>query len=41
MTGLPVSRLINVSVNLAPLAAQGANLNALLILGSSDVIDTS
>ena len=41
MTGLPVSRLINVSVTLSPLAAQGANLNALLILGASDIIDTS
>lgn len=41
MTGLPVSRLINVSVNLSPQAAQGANLNALLILGASDVIDTN
>lgn len=38
---LPVSRLINVSINLTPLAAQGANLNALLLLGASDVIDVS
>ncbi len=38
MSGLPVSRLINVSVNLSPLAAQGANLNTLLILGASNVI---
>jgi len=40
-TGLPVSRLINVSVNLSPLAAQFANFNALLIVGDSDVIDVS
>lgn len=37
---LPVSRLVNVSVNLTPLAAQSQNLNTLLVLGSSDVIDT-
>lgn len=39
-TGLPVSRLINVDVNLSPSAAQAPNLNSLLIIGSSDVIDT-
>ena len=39
--GLPVSRLINVSINMSPLAAQGANLNAALILGASAVIDTN
>lgn len=39
--GLPVSNLINVAINLTPQAAQGANLNALLILGSSNVIDVS
>lgn len=38
--GLPVSRLIKVDVNLSPLAAQGPNLNSLLIVGDSDVIDT-
>lgn len=38
--GLPVSRLINVDVNLSPSAAQAPNLNSLLIIGSSDVIDT-
>ncbi|VVE41381.1 hypothetical protein PMO31116_04137 [Pandoraea morbifera] len=38
--GLPVSRLINVSINMSPLAAQGANLNNALILGASAVIDT-
>lgn len=41
MSGLPVSRLINVTINLSPLAAQGANLNALLVLGASDVIDVN
>lgn len=39
--GLPVSRLINATVNLSPLAAQFANLNSLLIVGNSDVIDTT
>lgn len=38
-TTLPISRLINVSVNLAPAGAQGQNLNTLLILGSSPIID--
>jgi len=37
---LPISRLVNVSVNLTPLAAQSQNLNTLLVLGSSNVIDT-
>lgn len=41
MSRLPVSRLVSLSINLSPQAAQGANLNALLILGSSDVIDVS
>ncbi|WP_431206732.1 DUF3383 domain-containing protein [Burkholderia cepacia] len=40
-TGLPVSRLINVTINLAALAAQGANLNTGLILGPSAIIDTN
>lgn len=39
--GLSVSRQINVTVNLAPLAAQFANFNALVIVGDSDVIDTN
>jgi hypothetical protein len=39
--GLPVSRLINVSVNLAPLAAQFLNVDSLLIMGDSNVIDVS
>lgn len=38
---LPISRLINVSVSLAAQAAQGQNLNALLILGTSTVIDVT
>lgn len=40
-TGLQVSRLINVSVNLSPLGAQAPNLNTLLLLGDSDVIDVT
>ncbi|WP_287497791.1 DUF3383 domain-containing protein [Pandoraea sp. CB10b_02] len=38
--GLPVSRLINVTINMSPLAAQGANLNNALHIGASAVIDT-
>src|SRR5882757_7888259 len=38
---LPISRLINGTVNLSPNAAQAQNLNAELILGSSPVIDTT
>lgn len=37
---LPISRLINVTVNLAPAAAQSQSLNSLLIMGPSTVIDT-
>jgi len=36
---LPISRLINGTVNLSPNAAQAQNLNTELILGSSPVID--
>ena len=36
---LPISRLINVQVNLSPAAAQMQNISTLLILGSSNVID--
>ncbi len=36
---LPISRLIQVSVNLSPIAAQMQNISSLLILGSSTVID--
>jgi len=39
--GLSVSRLIDVTVVLTPLAAQGANLNSLLIVGDSPVINVS
>jgi hypothetical protein len=39
--GLPVSRLINATVSLSPLAAQFANLNSLLIVGESTVIDVA
>ncbi|AOK61999.1 hypothetical protein WM29_23000 [Burkholderia ubonensis] len=39
--GLPVSRVINVTINLAALAARGANMNTGLILGPSAVIDTN
>jgi len=39
-TGLPVSRLVDVQVDLSPQAAQGSDFNTLLILGSSGVIDT-
>lgn len=36
---LPVSRLINVAVNLTPSAASTQDLSTLMVLGSSDVID--
>lgn len=36
---LPISRLINVDVNLAPSPAQMQNISTLLILGSSNIID--
>lgn len=38
---LPVSRLINVSVNLTPSAAAAQSLSTLLLLGSSPVIDVN
>ena len=37
---LPISRLVSVGISLSPLAAQSQNLNNLLILGTSTVIDT-
>lgn len=37
--GLSVNRLIRVTTNLTPLAAQFANFNTLVIVGSSNVID--
>lgn len=39
MAVLPVSRLIDVSVNLTPAGAQGQDLSTLLVLGTSTVID--
>ncbi|HEJ7839681.1 TPA: DUF3383 domain-containing protein [Serratia marcescens] len=39
--GLPVSNIVNVTVNMALRAAQGRNFGALLIVGGSDVIDGS
>lgn len=38
-TGLSTARLVNVTVNLAPIGAQFANVDSLLIVGSSNVID--
>lgn len=38
---LPISRLINVAVNLSPKAAAAQALSTMLILGSSNVIDTT
>ncbi len=40
-SGLAVSDVINVTVNLSPTATPQRNFGALLMLGSSDVIDTS
>ena len=39
--GLPVSRLINVTLNISPTAAQFENFDTALILGDSNVIDTN
>lgn len=36
---LPISRLVNVAVNLTPAGAQSQSLSALLILGDSPIID--
>lgn len=41
MATLPVSSLVNVSINLGAGAAQSQNLSSILILGSSDVIDVT
>lgn len=38
--GLQVSRLVDVTVNIAPLSAQFANFDSLLIMGDSNVINT-
>lgn len=40
-TGLPVSRLISVSVNITPVGAQAFNFDSLLIAGDSNVINVS
>jgi hypothetical protein len=37
--GLPISRLIDVQINLSPLPAQAPSLNTCLVLGTSTVID--
>lgn len=39
--GLPISDIVNVQVVLTPLAAQTRNFGSLLILGDSNVIDTT
>lgn len=38
-TGLPVSRVVNVNLNLSPSAAAFANFNSCMIFGTSSVID--
>ncbi|MCC8384967.1 DUF3383 domain-containing protein [Photorhabdus laumondii] len=40
MQGLPVSNIVNVTINMAPRAAQSRNFGSLLIVGASSVIDT-
>ena len=39
--GLPVSDIVNVQVVMTPLAAQTRDFGSLLILGDSDIIDTT
>lgn len=39
--GLPVSKIVNVQVQMSPVAAQTRNFGSLLILGDSGVIDTN
>lgn len=41
MVGLNVADIVSVSVSLAPAAAQTKNFGSLLILGDSDIIDTT
>ena len=41
VNSLSINRLINVSVNLSPNAAQTQNINSLLVLGTSGVISTN
>lgn len=38
---LPVSKFIGVSVTITPAAAQGPNLNSLMIVGDSSIVDVS
>ncbi|MBC8947223.1 DUF3383 domain-containing protein [Xenorhabdus indica] len=40
MQGLPITSIVNVKINMAPRAASGRNFGSLLIVGSSDVINT-
>lgn len=40
MAGLPISRLVSVSVSLTSLLLQEVPINSILVLGSSNVIDT-
>ncbi len=37
--GLPVSRVVNVTVDMSPRAASARNFGVLLIMGASSVID--
>lgn len=39
--GLPVSRIVNVAINMSPVASRPRDFGTLLVLGSSAVIDTS
>src|SRR6266496_3698564 len=40
-TALPISRLVNLSITLSPLAAQVQNLSSLLLLSGSTIIDST
>ncbi|MBC8950251.1 DUF3383 domain-containing protein [Xenorhabdus sp. TS4] len=40
MQGLPISSIVNVKINTAPRAASARNFGSLLIVGTSDVINT-
>ncbi len=37
---LPVSEVVNVTIEMSPVAAALRNFGAMLVLGTSDVIDT-
>ena len=37
---LPVNRIVDVTIQMSPLAAATRNFGAMLIVGASDVIDT-